>query len=1776
MSDPAPKTSRAILVLGMHRSGTSALTRVLNLLGAHIGDRLISPGPDNPDGFWEHAEVVALNEELLSALGKTWYDMREMPPGWEQLPAARSMVNRIEELIRRDFAGHALWAIKDPRISLTTPLWIEGIRRCGIEPDCLFVVRDPREVVESLHVRNDWPRQPLFLMWVQYLLQAKASTDSCHRTMVTFGQLLQEWPSTVRRIGSAFAVDWPVSVEAAASQIDSFLKPDHRHHVVDSTRGCKAASSGFPLMASQLFDACVRLSKGECDWEEIATVQLTYNTAAGLFGAHLNNLTQLLWEAESRAQSAEARLRNAELQQDSLAAISQRLTDLASLLTKDDNSDLKQLQRRIEKLGGEPTVRNGKASEAMVSHLTSPSQRLEEQGVFSAAVDKAICELSEKLGQIDKSSQDQHERFTAELGQCIFQMGDSLSAKVDSAVDAMGKTVDGLVEKMEALSRGVEQGLNRMRDQEGEMYARMDELHGSILDVRERIRDLEHRHRRELEDSEARTRQQSKTVDGAIARMGAMVAELRAHIDALDGRVSQHKSDLEQRIKLGLVESERMAHVLEELAASKSRAEKLEVLLDTRVSELLGELVRQQATLDALFNSRSWKVTAPLRRIRHALAHSKIKSIVGRGIRYFYVRLPLSDANRMALKGRVFRALSPILQNTNSYRAWERSERSPDVTQLTGLGDEADESRLYETLAPKPYDESGASLPDSEPSVGDANPCDPSGEAASQVLTDLMAVAAKGSAPDYVVHDEQPADTSRIDVRAIAFYLPQFHPVPENDAWWGKGFTEWTNVSKAVPQFVGHYQPRLPGELGFYDLRVPDVMRRQVELARHYGIHGFCFHYYWFSGRRLLERPLDQFLKSTDIDFPFCICWANENWTRRWDGLDQEILVAQHYSEEDDIAFIAALEPLLRDPRYIRVDGRPLVVMYRPSVLPDAAATLGCWREYCRNAGIGEIFLCMVQFDVEDPRPYGFDAAIEFPPHKLAKGLESINHQLQIANPEYKGYVVDYARIVERAREQPVSGFDLIRGVFPSWDNEARKPGAGYTFANATPQRYREWLDVAVDYARKHPVAGESMVFINAWNEWAEGAHLEPDRRYGYAFLAQTRAALLPKPPRPSGRIVIVSHDAHPHGAQFLALHMARSYREMFGMRVDVVLLGDGALKSEFGKWAAVHDLSGADPEGTDAHALAERLYRGAARHAIVNTTVAGRFARTLKMVGFNVVGLVHELPGIIASYRLHEHAKALAATADKVVFPAEVVREGFGQFADLPDDRAVIRPQGLYKLNRYATQRGRAEARRQLRRELGIPESSRIVLCVGYADRRKGIDLFVDIGRRVMQALPDAHFLWVGHFDLGLEAAIRRSVSEAGLDQRFHFTGLMADTDLYYAGADIYALTSREDPFPSVAMEALQVEVPVVGFAGAGGFVELLDAGGGVVVPFEDTEAFAAAIENLLRDSETAPALGRRGRALVEERHSFRSYLFDLLDLAGSAWPRVSVVVPNYNYAHHLAERLASIIDQSYPFYELIVLDDASRDDSLEVVERIAVERGVHLHVVANEQNSGSVSRQWARGAALARGEFVWIAEADDLCEVEFLATLTAAVAADPHIVLGYCQSRQIDRDGRGLADNYHEYTEDACPGRWRQGYRFRGIDEIRECLAVKNTIPNVSAVLFRRSALVSALERDLDLMCSFRIAGDWVAYLAVLEQGDVVFVPGPFNLHRRHDGSVTLGGHAVAHMREIMRVQRLVRERYQVESAVSERARSYLERLHKYFGLNEEEIRQLQYEEA
>lgn len=352
-------------------------------------------------------------------------------------------------------------------------------------------------------------------------------------------------------------------------------------------------------------------------------------------------------------------------------------------------------------------------------------------------------------------------------------------------------------------------------------------------------------------------------------------------------------------------------------------------------------------------------------------------------------------------------------------------------------------------------------------------------------------------------------------IKPVAIHLPQFHPIPENDQWWGRGFTEWTNVVKASPRFGGHYQPHLPADLGFYDMRLEEARIAQVELARQYGIHGFCYYHYWFNGKRLLNRPLDDMVTKPRPDFPFMLCWANENWTRRWDGKDQEILMHQQYSEQDDIAHIRfLLENFFCDARYMRVNNKPFFVVYRPALNPHMRRTLDLWRAEAKKAGLAGLHLGYMK-SKDDGVVFdgsGFDCAIEFHPdfgNLPARIKETvINRVLRKTGIRRSAYidnrVFDYDAYAARAITQTEMGSNVYPGITPMWDNAARRKTGATIFRNSTPEGYGQWLSEIVK-RYKAVDANPKFLFINAWNEWAEGNHLEPCQRWGRQYLEVTK-----------------------------------------------------------------------------------------------------------------------------------------------------------------------------------------------------------------------------------------------------------------------------------------------------------------------------------------------------------------------------------------------------------------------------------------------------------------------------------------------------------------------------------------------------------------------------------------------------------------------------------------------------------------------------------------------
>jgi len=345
-------------------------------------------------------------------------------------------------------------------------------------------------------------------------------------------------------------------------------------------------------------------------------------------------------------------------------------------------------------------------------------------------------------------------------------------------------------------------------------------------------------------------------------------------------------------------------------------------------------------------------------------------------------------------------------------------------------------------------------------------------------------------------------------VKAIAFYLPQFHSIPENDEWWGKDFTEWTNTRKAKPIFKGHYQPREPhDDFGYYNLTDIEIIKKQALLARQHGIYGFCFYLYWFSGKRLLEKPLDLFIQHPEIDINFCLCWANENWTRRWDGQNNDILIKQRYSDDDPDKFIQDIKKYIVDKRYIRIDGIPVILVYNPGHIPNIEYVFMKWRRKAEEIGIGKIIILTCNSDNHTAESLGIedrvDGMVEFPPHNLSSALLTRDINFIGKKEGITAHIYDYKELVSKIENEYINkkncelnNIPVYRTCILGWDNTARKKDDFYVFAGFSIKSFYNWVSLLTVQAFQSAVP---IFFINAWNEWGEGTYLEPDKKYGYA-----------------------------------------------------------------------------------------------------------------------------------------------------------------------------------------------------------------------------------------------------------------------------------------------------------------------------------------------------------------------------------------------------------------------------------------------------------------------------------------------------------------------------------------------------------------------------------------------------------------------------------------------------------------------------------------------------
>lgn len=875
------------------------------------------------------------------------------------------------------------------------------------------------------------------------------------------------------------------------------------------------------------------------------------------------------------------------------------------------------------------------------------------------------------------------------------------------------------------------------------------------------------------------------------------------------------------------------------------------------------------------------------------------------------------------------------------------------------------------------------------------------------------------------MNEPRTADT-RV-VKAIAFYLPQFHPIPENDRWWGAGFTEWHNVVKARPLFKHHYQPRLPADLGYYDLRLPEAREAQARLAADHGVHGFCYYYYWFNGTKLLNAPIEQMLQSGRPRQPFCVCWANENWSRNWDGQNRHVLMEQHYSVESNLALIRELIPMMKDDRYIRHLGRPVLIVYRIRIIPDWAETARRWREECRRAGVGEIHLCAVRFGLEPlegpPEAFGLDAYVLFPPHEARR--DDMRAKVEGLHPEFHGEVFSYDAVVDGDVERFNDGYPwpVHRGAMLGWDNTARRSTASRIFVGASPLRFRAWLAKIVEQEEQFNLSRESLVFVNAWNEWAEGTVLEPDQRFGRAYLEALRSVIGPlAPPRlPAPAAVQIKREvprwhegaATPHpGAPTVLLCAHISGHQLFGgersfldvldalgkLRLNVIVTlpsgnnadyVDAVRRSSFGVYVFAYPqwVARRAPDETLTLRFADIIAAHNVAVVYANTIVLLEPVEAARRMGRVAVTHARELITFDEALCRHiglpaqDIVRDVLARTDFVIANSRATEAVFAR-----RERTFYVPNAVdvdaLDLPNVAGKRVR----------FGIVSSN---------IPKKGVADFVEVAKACSDQGIDGEFVVVGP-DTPQILSWKVDVRSGKLPSNLRFAGYRSTPREAMGELDVLLnLSSFAESFGRTVAEALAARRPVIAYEW-GALSELIEHGScGYLVGYRDIDAVVACVKTLCAAPDQIATFGERGRVRMIDQYTpgalvgrlaeaFKVVLQDV-SVPCDIVARTTIVIPVYN-AYAAVERCLESVVRHTPLdrVRVLVIDDGSSDPRIaDLLDRYRQQCGMTM--LRNDANIG-YTMTVNRGIAWAGSDDVVLLNSDTLVTPDWLAGLRAA----------------------------------------------------------------------------------------------------------------------------------------------------------------------------------------
>ncbi|MBY8957981.1 glycoside hydrolase family 99-like domain-containing protein [Pseudomonas sp. MIS38] len=1204
MTDKQLSSKRIIVVLGMHRCGTSVITRALSTLGVDLGDHLMPPSDGNNDkGFWEDIDFNQLNIELLQALGHDWHSLTPVNPNEWLHPELDKFKARAKEIVRSKFQNTDCFGVKDPRMARTMPFWIEIFEDLALDTAYIIAYRNPGSAARSLAARDGFELEKGYFLWQEHMLLSLKYSENSLRVIVDYDLILKKPNDQIKRIADALNLNFDTDNAALNEFNEHFLEKSLRHHSVELEE--LKVDDAAPASITRLSKLISSMAS-----DQIADDAEAKNHVDALFIDIFDDFPayKLMRILDQRA----TELLTAGWEKD--LQIEQQKKDYS-----DAHKTISNLEFQVENLKNSSAEQKSKITELE----EQVAAELKHKKVLSELLDNHAIQINELLKTTSRYSSGRFllKALARLVAKRILAFKTVNEKKIKSKILAMGlldeqfylntyKDVKNA--KLNALDHYLDHGW-----QEG----RAPSEHFSTTYYLEAYEDVQrtginplvhyvrhgHKEGRSIFDVTGH-RYQFKQAKSASNKYITLV-KLLINDPVLIRRflAEAKRSGVHQAIALAKSRVQRELRHPQAAVQALNSASMLEYGLYKVVPFNLNPYLHDMPSMAAK------KIAVHLHFFYEDMGERCVEYLNNIPLEFdlFVSVQPKADIERITKffsehlthSGQIFvehsqnrgRDIAPLIclfgrkLSEYDYIGHFHTKKSPhredlnewfDALMMTLCGESKQVAQIFKLLEDDakvvyaagnqvvPGDDGWsdnkeiakevlerytdfdiANFPSVEfpqgtmfwattESIRDylllplkyedfpAEPILPDATLAHALERLLLIFSTKTPGRNYRIearslssvplayYEEQKDYASSIahdTIKVLAYYLPQFSPNPENDEWHGKGFTEWHKVRAANPLFHGHYQQHVPHpDIGYYSLETHHHMAIQAAQMEKAGVHGMIFYHYWFSGKLILEKPAQMLLEHPEINMPFSFCWANENWTRRWDGNEQEILLGQVYSKEDALGFIRYLIPFFKDHRYIKVDGRPLLFVYRPSSMEFVQEYIDIWAAECEDNGIKAPYVvATLTRGATAPQDYGMDAAVERVLQDWTGGaVPDINNQKQPYWP-INGSILDYSAVADHYIEKELSNdYTLFRSLVPTWDNTARYGTEAYALDGFTTSKFQNWLEHLIDYSEQNLPEDRRFVVINAWNEWAEGAHLEPDTRFGYGYLNSVGRAL--------------------------------------------------------------------------------------------------------------------------------------------------------------------------------------------------------------------------------------------------------------------------------------------------------------------------------------------------------------------------------------------------------------------------------------------------------------------------------------------------------------------------------------------------------------------------------------------------------------------------------------------------------------------------------------------